>query len=679
MHYLKEVTFCTWFEAVRAVLPRGAQYTIKKENDAWRLAAKMEGLQERVYRAESLPQELQLTSKQQQVLSYLQSCGECSAQQIKQGCGAGDSVVKALLEKGCISAHRRHKQPKEELQPSQPQQLFSLTPAQQDVSERLQQLMHSPQKKPALLHGITGSGKTAVFISLVQAALDMGKTALVLVPEIGLTPQMVQAMCEVFGQKVALMHSGLSSGQRMAQWLKVQSGRTPVVVGTRSAIFAPLENIGVIIIDEEQEHTYQSESAPRYNAIDIARRRAGRHGALLLLASATPSVSSYYAAEQGRYELLELKQRYGELPLPTVTMVDMGAELLAGNSSALSRTLQQQINQELESGGQVILLLNRRGYHRVGLCRDCGKAVKCEECSVPMVFHKYGKEYLEQQSEPSAQNGYLLCHHCGIRKAPAPSICPECGADLRYAGYGTQKLEDELAELLPKARVLRMDMDTTQRKDAHANMLKQFANGEYNVLLGTQMVAKGLNFERVRLVGVIGIDSLLFAQGYKAYEHVFSLVTQVVGRSGRKGAPGQAIIQTLDPQNPVLQLAAKQDYKAFYQEELSFRSLAFYPPLCSLCIVGFAAKDEKNALEASRRFAALLVQQAKLQQNLPLQVFGPSPMQLAQLAGSFRYRLTLKCANTVKFRQFMREVLHSYNQEGWPRKVTAWVDFNSDG
>ncbi|MEG2054394.1 MAG: primosomal protein N', partial [Oscillospiraceae bacterium] len=428
---------------------------------------------------------------------------------------------------------------------------INLSPQQTDAFTELVKMLQTNKPHACLLHGVTSSGKTLVFVKLLEEVLKKGKRAIVLVPEIGLTPQMVKRLKNAFGKKVAVVHSALGNTERLLQWQQIQHCEADIVVGTRSAVFAPVENLGLIIIDEEQEHTYRSEQAPRFLAHDVAKMRVTENNALLLLASATPSVESYYYANTGKYSLLEMSERYGNLPLPEVEIVDMRENLLLGNVGFLSARLREEICNNLNNDEQTILLLNRRGYQTVAICKNCAEVIKCENCSVPMVYHK-------------AQNK-LLCHHCGATTSPAPNICPKCGGEMKYTGYGTQKVEEELQGEFPNARILRMDLDSTTKKNAHEEMLSAFAKGEYDILIGTQMVAKGLDFEKVSLVGVVGVDSLHFSQGYKAFENVFSLVTQVVGRSGRSGyAEGRAIIQTLDPQNPVLNMAAKQNYKEFY-------------------------------------------------------------------------------------------------------------------
>lgn len=669
--YLKQATFCTWYEAVKAVIPYGAQYKPVKTDGEWVLQKQLQRHTQTLY---SLPPAAggqaapakKPTAKQQAVLALLQS-GPMERNELCQAAGVTKAVLGTLAKHGMVQTEEQDKTMRlvGALSPAGGQgEGTVLSVAQQQVTRPLLQEMEKEKPKPALLYGVTGSGKTPIFMRLVKQALHAGKTALVLVPEIGLTPQMIRQLAENFGGQVAVQHSGLSNTERLLQWRQIQRGEAQVVVGTRSAVFAPLENIGVIIVDEEQERTYQSESAPRYDAIEVARRRAAHHGALLVLASATPAVTDYYAAVQGRYQLLRLTSRYGDLPLPAVEMVDMRADLAAGNTGAVSMRLAEEIEKNLRDGKQTILLLNRRGYRTVGMCKDCGAVLKCTECSVPMVHHKAGDK--------------LLCHYCGRSLHPVPQHCPECHGEMRYTGFGTQHVEEELAEKFPTARVLRMDLDSTGRKGAHSEMLTRFAKGEYDILLGTQMVAKGLDFERVSLVGVIGIDSLLFSQGYRAYETVFSLVTQVVGRSGRAGQPGRALIQTMDPANPVLNLAARQDYEDFFEQEIAFRKLALYPPFCTICVAGFVSEKEEDALAASRRFSALLAGLAKQQPGLPLRILGPAPMHVVQVAGAFRYRLTLKCRGDAAFRRLAQATLDAYNKEGWPRKASVYLDFHSD-
>ena len=479
------------------------------------------------------------------------------------------------------------------------------------------------------------------------------------------TPQMIRRLKSTFGSRLAVQHSALNNTERLLQWRMIQQGNADIVVGTRSAVFAPLQNLGLIIMDEEQEHTYQSESAPRFDAHDVAKKRAVMENALLLFASATPLTETYHAAESGKLQLVQLTHRYGGRPLPSVDFIDMRAELAAGNPREVSVRLARELQENLDNGEQSILLLNRRGYRTIGMCTTCGHVLKCPNCSVPLVYHK------PQQA--------LLCHHCGHTVHPLPQTCPECGGKISYSGFGTQRVEEELAELLPGARILRMDQDSTSRKDAHETMLAQFARHEYDILLGTQMVAKGLDFEKVTLVGVLGIDSLLFGQGFRAYESVFSLITQVVGRGGRAALPGRALIQTSVPDHPVLQLAAAQDYKGFYREEITFRRFSLYPPFCSFVVVGFIGDQEGAVFIAAQRFGALLGQHAAQKPNIPLRILGPAPMNITMLNNKFRYKLTLKCRNDAAFRALLHETLDAYDAEKLPQKASVILDFNSDG
>ncbi len=361
---------------------------------------------------------------------------------------------------------------------------------------------------------------------------------------------------------------------------------------------------------------------------------------------------------------MELTERYNRLPLPEVRLVDMREELSQGNALSVSRALAREIEENLAHGEQTILFLNRRGYQTVGMCTACGEVLKCGGCSVPMVYHK-------------AENR-LLCHYCGKSLDPVPEACPACGGRLKYTGFGTQRVEEELGQLFPRARVLRMDLDTTSRKDAHAAMLRRFAKGDYDIMLGTQMVAKGLDFARVTLVGVLGIDQLLFAQGYRAYENVFSLVTQVVGRGGRAARAGRALIQTVDPNHPVLNLAARQDYKAFYAEEIAFRRMNLYPPFCTICLAGFSGEKEAEVLAAARAFAAAVQRLVQGRGGVPLRLLGPAPMHVTMVNHQYRYRLTLKCRNDSAFRALLGDALAAYQAEGWPAKASVYVDFHSD-
>ena len=666
VHFLKERTFCTYYEAVKAVIPYGAQYkpTVAEDGVTPVLQKQLVRHTENAYKlVGTLPPKPRPTAKQLAAVALLAG-GERTLSALEEK-GISRAVLDNLCAKGVLECSKVNKSI--DLYSSIPlkNEPILLTEEQQAAYNALLPGLEDAAPHSALLYGVTGSGKTLVFLKLIEHCLQMGRRALVLVPEISLTPQMILRLKGQFGKRVAVQHSALNHTERLLQWQMIQDGGADIVVGTRSAIFSPLENIGLVIIDEEQEHTYRSESAPRYSAHEVARQRAAENGALLLLASATPSTESYYAAQHGRTQLVRLTKRYGGNPLPKVQIVDMRAELASGNPREISLAMEDAIRHNLEAGKQTILLLNRRGYQTVAQCEDCREVLKCQKCSVPMVYHKSAHK--------------LLCHYCGSQLDPPPARCPACGGKLQYRGFGTQKAEEELAKLFPEARILRMDQDTTAAKDAHEKLLAKFARHEYDIMVGTQMVAKGLDFEDVTLVGVLGIDSLLFAQGFRAYETVFSLVTQVVGRSGRAKDPGFAIIQTTDPDNPVLNLAAAQDYDAFFEQEIAYRKLGLYPPFCGLCVVGFAGPKESEVARASARFAALLGRQAAKQPDLPLRVLGPTPGSIEKINDSYRYKLTVKCRNDRRFRDLIRETLTLYEQEKLPGKATVVVDLHSDG
>ena len=649
VYFLKERTFCTYYEAVKAVIPYGAQYkpAVAADGVTPVLQKQLTRHTENSYQlAGELPAKPKPTAKQLAAVALL-SGGPRTQGELEEK-GISRAVLDNLCTKGVLACTRVNRSI--DLYASIPFQNepIVLTEEQQAAYGALLPHLEDTAPHSALLYGVTGSGKTLVFLKLIERCLQLGRKALVLVPEISLTPQMILRLKSQFGRRVAVQHSALNHTERLLQWQMIQDGGADIVVGTRSAIFSPLENIGLVIIDEEQEHTYRSESAPRYSAHEVARQRAAENGALLLLASATPSTESYFAAQKGRTQLVRLTKRYGGNPLPSVQIVDMRAELASGNPREISLALEDAIRRNLEVHKQTILLLNRRGYQTVAQCEDCREVLKCPKCSVPMVYHKASHK--------------LLCHYCGSQMDPPPKNCPACGGKLQYRGFGTQKAEEELAKLFPEARILRMDQDSTAAKDAHEKLLARFADHEYDIMVGTQMVAKGLDFEDVTLVGVLGIDSLLFAQGFRAYETVFSLITQVVGRSGRAKDPGFAIIQTTDPDNPVLNLAAAQDYDAFFEQEIAYRRLGLYPPFCGLCVIGFAGGKEIEVARAAARFSALLGQQAARQPDLPLRVLGPTPGNIEKINDTYR-----------------RETLGLYEQEKLPSKASVVVDLHSDG
>lgn len=496
---------------------------------------------------------------------------------------------------------------------------------------------------------------------LIDRALQQGKDTIVLVPEIGLTPQVLGLFHQRYGRQVAVLHSGLSIGERNDEYRRADRGEAKIVLGTRSAVFAPLHTLGLIIMDEEQELTYKSERTPRYHARDIARYRAGESGALFVMASATPSIESYAAAKAGKYTLCSLEHRFGNAALPQACTVDMKGELHAGHRSPLSRTLQKQIQSNLDAGKQTILLMNRRGYNTFIACNDCGHVITCPNCSISLTYHSYSNR--------------LMCHYCGYSK-PLDNTCPECGSHaVRYSGFGTQRIEDELQALFPAARILRMDADTTAGKFSHQKLFDAFAAHEYDILVGTQMVAKGLDFDDVTLVGVVNADNALYDENYLSHERAFDLITQVVGRSGRRDATGTAVIQTIDPCNPVIDLAARQDYPAFFETEYALRRILTYPPFCDIYGVFFVSEDENAAALAAKAFFDTLVLENKEQQQ-KLIVLGPSPARISKISNTYRYRLAIKCKNSKSVRNLLMQVLKATVKMKELRKVQISIDLN---
>jgi len=516
------------------------------------------------------------------------------------------------------------------------------------------------------LHGVTGSGKTQVFLELVKQTINDGRGVIVMVPEISLTPQMLELFYSRFGKDVAVFHSALPLGQRLDEWKRVKNGEAHIALGTRSAIFAPFSDLGLIVMDEEQEHTYKSEQSPRFHTRDIAKFRAAYHHATCLFCSATPSIESYSAALAGRYTLCTLSERYGNAVLPTVIPIDMRGEAAAGNKGTISMTLAEELRNTINDGKQAILLLNRRGHNTYISCPNCGYVATCENCSVSMTYH--------------SASGRLMCHYCGHSKAYTP-ICPNCGGNhLKYSGAGTQKLEDELNLIIPEARVLRLDADTTMAKNAFRDKLSAFAAGEYDILVGTQMVAKGLNFPNVTLVGVISADQSLHTGDFRGFERTFSLLTQVVGRSGRGESPGKAYIQTLDPDNNIIKLAAKQDYRAFYDEEILTRKLMVYPPYCDIVSVMTSAATQSLAALGAESFVGVLTELLKGEfKDVKMIILRPTPNVVPRVNNRYRHRVIIKCRMTSKTRELLSRAIDSYYKTEFGKKTTVSVDVNPEG
>ncbi|MBQ9806103.1 MAG: primosomal protein N' [Clostridia bacterium] len=544
---------------------------------------------------------------------------------------------------------------------------LKLNDEQTEAVRTLTELAESGEPRAALLHGVTGSGKTVVMTALIDRLLARGRGVILLLPEIALTPQSVSIFCARYGERVAVIHSGLSAGERYDAYCRIREGSADVVIGTRSAVFSPVKNLGAIIIDEEQEHTYKSDQNPKYHARDIARYRCAHHGALMLLASATPSLESYTKAKEGTYTLVKLTKRFGGARLPRVEIADMRREAGGGNLSPVGNLLAEQLSRVTAAGEQSILFLNRRGYNHFVSCRSCGEAVTCPSCSVSMTYHTRRETYRE---------GDLVCHWCG-RRQPLPKTCPSCGSEhLARMGFGTQRVEEELGQLLPSATVMRMDTDTTSTKFAYDTMLTDFRDHKADVLVGTQMVTKGHDFPDVTLVGVLLADASLYLDDYRAAERTFAMLTQVIGRAGRRGEKeGLAIIQTNNPDSEVIRLACAQDYESFYEREIALRRLLVFPPYCDIALITLSSLLESELLRAAPLFAKELKQMSEGEySDVALVTFGPFEAPVYRVDNRFRMRMVLKCKLTRRTLAMLAELMCKFATN--MKKITVSVDLN---
>lgn len=605
------------------------------------------------------------TPKQKSVIELLDEVGAATVKEVCYFTGVTQAVINALEKKGAVLCYDSEVYRTKYDSATHADAPISLTDEQNAAFEGIMELYRSQNGSAALLYGVTGSGKTQVFLRVVDEVVAQGRGVIVMVPEISLTPQTLELFNRRYGGKVAVFHSAMSMGQRLDEWKRVKKGEALVAIGTRSAVFAPFEDLGLIIMDEEQEHTYKSESSPRFHARDVARFRCAYHKSLLLLASATPSVETFSAAMSGRYAMFRLNNRYGQAQLPSVHTVDMRKELSEGNTSPFSRFLKMRIGEALDAGRQTILLLNRRGHNTIVTCGRCSHVMTCPNCSLSLTYH--------------SANNRLMCHTCGY-SVPFASKCSECGAEhIKYSGVGTQRAEQELNELFPEARVLRMDADSTMARNSYEEKLSAFARGEYDILLGTQMVAKGLNFPNVTLVGVLGADGSLYSEDYRSYEKTFSLLTQVIGRSGRGDDEGIAVVQTVSPDNDIINLAAEQDYDKFYEQEILTRKVMIYPPYCSICLVGFIGESAEQTRQASLRLMQLLKQANDDRfPEVKMIVLGPSPAAVPKTSGKYRYRILIKTHNSRDFRAMLAEVLRDFSKDPNNRDVTVFADINPE-
>lgn len=647
--WLKERCFCTTYECLRLMLPRG----IGKVSDASAKVATLLTVNEN-----DLPK---LTQKQKSVVDLLFDVNTASVSEICEFCSVGVSVIKNLEKYGVISIYDKEvlRNPYKNVQITENKDI-ELSPQQMQAYTTYSNMLDG-EGGTGLLFGVTGSGKTQVYLKLIDKALENQKDVIVLVPEISLTPQALSIFHKRYGDKVAVFHSGLSLGERNDEYKRADRGEAKIVIGTRSAVFAPLHNLGLIIMDEEQESTYKSERTPKYNTKDVANFRCKYNKALFLMTSATPSLETYSNALNNKYVLCELTQRFGDAKLPQVITVDMKQEMKNGNKSPISAKLKELIEDTLDNNKQVILLINRRGYNTFIACNDCGHVITCPNCSISLTYH--------------SANNRLVCHYCGYTKK-LDNVCPQCkGDNIRYSGFGTQKIEDELAYLFPDARILRMDADTTSTKFSHEKMFNAFANHEYDIMIGTQMVAKGLDFDDVTLVGVVNADNSLYDESYNSAERCFDLITQVVGRSGRRDGNGKAVIQTINPYNQTLEYASKQDYKSFYENEIELRKLLTYPPYCDIISASFIGDNENKVALCSKKFFELLIEENEKYKHKII-VLGPSVAKIAKLNNTYRYRLSVKCKNSKNIRNMFNDIQKNISKIKEYKDISVSLDIN---
>ena len=601
---------------------------------------------------------------QSSVLELMAVVGECSAKEVCYYTGATNATLNRLEKLGYVKLSQEEVFRRPEIHAEAETGPIVLSPEQQEAYQSLRARMDRPEPGTALLYGVTGSGKTIIYLRLMEEVLAQGRSAMLLVPEIALTPQLLATVSARFGDEVAVLHSSLRVGERYDEWKRIRSGLARVVIGTRSAVFAPAQDLGIIIVDEEQEHSYKSENAPRYHAREVAQVRGRQSGALVVLGSATPSVESMYRARTGTYELVTLPGRYNGRALPTVQIVDMKQELKNGNAGAISLPLLEELRRCTDSGHQAILFLNRRGASRLVQCVECGDVPECPRCSVHMTYH--------------SANRRLMCHYCG-HSEPLPDRCPNCGGAYKMVGTGTQRVQQELETLLPGVGTERMDADTVSATNSHETILNRFRDERIPILIGTQMVAKGLNFENVTLVGVLDADLALYVDSFRAAETTFSMLTQVVGRSGRGQAEGIALVQTMTPESTVIRLAAEQDYDAFYEKEIALRELRRCPPFSDLITVTFTGALEQAVAQGAARFRSHL--EASLDQEpyraIAMQVLGPAPAAVAKVNNVYRYRLTLNVRSDRLARQLVAALIRDFAREKENRGVTAFADLNT--
>ena len=663
--FLKTHTLCTFGEAAKCLIPQGALSeapNVKIKKTCVLALSASEALE-----LLSLTGRAGIRSEgQRSIVKYLLEIGSADAELIRDIPGVSSAHISALRDKGIIKIIESEaiRNPYADYARVRDNSPIVLSEAQSTAYSVIESELKRDEARAALLFGVTGSGKTKVIMRAIDEVIADGKNVIMLVPEIALTPQTVNIFCRRYGERVAVVHSSLSQGERLDAWRRIKRGEVDLVIGTRSAVFAPLDDIGMIVIDEEHEHTYKSESDPKYHARDIAAYRCGKAKALMLLASATPSLESFYKAKQGVYTLVPLRERYGGVRMPDAVIVDMREELRLGNTSPISDRLLKSLGEVYENDKQAILFLNRRGYSSQISCKECGDVLSCPRCSVSLTYHT------------SADGGRLLCHMCGYSER-VPKRCPSCNGDrLSFLGYGTQKLESELNKYVPDMTVMRMDADTTSGKMSYDRMLEDFREGRADILLGTQMVAKGHDFPRVTLVGVALADTSLYVSDFRAAERTFSLLTQVIGRAGRAGDEGIAVIQTYAPKNEVIRLACLQDFEKFYEGEIALRRELSYPPFCDIVELTLTSSDEAELAREAARLSERLIEKLRGEEysKQPFIVFGPFEAQVYKINEKYRMRLVVKCRLNKLSRSLFHELLCEFSLS---RKATLSIDFNA--
>lgn len=721
VNFLHSTCFCTWYEAIRSVLPSGLFFKISEywnfkyndgesysveETELLRKLRKFKNTQKlndyieyiincgnidvvkslqkksvlfktrnkqrkikdktiAMVQANNIDdKKIKMTNKQRKLFDFIKKSGLVSVKEACYSCGVTEVVLKNLIKAKLVSINECeiYRSPYKHVEKTRSVDQIILTDSQGEVVDSLIELLNKNIALVALLRGVTGSGKTQVFLKLIYYILKKGRECIFMVPEISLTPQILSFFQSFFGKDVAVVHSALAKGEQLDEYKRIKSGEAKLVIGTRSAVFAPCENLGLIIMDEEGEATYKSsDMSPRYHARDVAKYRCLKSSAMLLLASATPSIETQYFAQIGKYSEFVLKKRYNNAKLPEVLIVDLRSAPRS-SISGVSMQLFNELSKNLENNEQSILLLNRRGYNSSVVCIDCGWEYKCPNCSAFMTYHRL--------------NDSFMCHYCGYIHERI-QICPSCGNQhIFYNGHGTQKIENDLAKTFSNANILRLDTDSIFNRLDLEEKIRDFEDGKYDILIGTQMVAKGLNFPNVTLVGVLSIDNMLYGADFRCHEQMFSLLTQVVGRSGRGNKEGRAIIQTYNPDNPTILQAARQDYEAFYKDEIVEREDFFCPPFCDLCIVNFSGVDNDIVIKCAKKFIDECRKYAT--NRVPLQVLGISTPYIEKLNNRYRKRVIIKCRNGASFRNWIRSVAIKTFSSSMFSRIRCNIDMNAE-